>query len=403
MWRKDASQIYENGVKMKKYGILTLVLQNYGTRLQSYALCRVLKQILGDNVSVEVVDLDTEWSHRALGIKNIAYRSFRAYGIRFVGYMYNIFRWVMERRKIKKEDHSGDLEKRDLAFFNFNSKIPYAKQKLTFDDIRKGALNDYDEIIVGSDQVWNGIKVGHQDVYMLDYFKKKGLSYAASFGMTSIPPKMFEDYKRRLNNFSTLLIREKEGLELCCRLGRKDAEFVLDPTLLLPSNEYEQFLGEKNIVDGDYILVYSLNFSYKIYNQAYKFAKRNNCKMIVLKRYFCPPSIKKYPGAEEFYAVSPEGFLGLIKKAKCVITNSYHAMLFSINFNKDFYLYLDNSDEENSRMLTLISLCNLQDRVFWEKGNLPQMITKIDYLETNEVLNREREKSLSLLKQSLNI
>lgn len=378
-----------------------MVLQNYGTRLQSYALCRVLKQILGEHASVEVLDLETEWSHRALGIKNIAYRSFRAYGIRFVGYMYNIFRWVMERRKIKKEDHSEDLKQRDFAFSNFNSLIPYSAKKISFDDVEKGMLNEYDEIIVGSDQVWNGIKVGHQDVYMLDYFKKKGLSYAASFGMTSIPERMLDDYKRRINNFSSLLIREKEGIELCHMLGRDDAEFVLDPTLLLDANEYNSFLNETPLVDGDYVLVYSLNFSYKIYSQAYDFAKRNNCKMIVLKRYFCPPPINKYPGAQELYSVSPEGFLWLIKNAKCVVTNSYHALLFSINFNTDFYLYLDNSDEENSRMLTMIDLCHLKERVFWETGALPEEIVPIDYSQVNEVVEKERMRSLNLLKLSL--
>lgn len=76
-------------------------------------------------------------------------------------------------------------------------------------------------------------------------------------------------------------------------------------------------------------------------------------------------------------------------------------MLFSINYGTDFYLYLDNADEENSRMLSTANLCGLKDRVYWMTDSLPNEIIEIDYTQTNEILLKEREKSINLLKESL--
>ena len=225
--------------------------------------------------------------------------------------------------------------------------------------MRNGGLDAYDILLVGSDQVWNGIKVPNQDIFLLNFAKdQKRITYAASFGMTSIPGEMVELYRNGINHFDSLLVREKEGVEMCKALGRDDATIVLDPTLLLEYDDYQEIMKDCNIeVEGKYILVYSLNKSYKIYDEAYRMCKRTGCKMVVLKRRICPPSIVKYRDAIELFTVSPGGFLTLIKNAECVITNSYHALLFSINFKVNFYAYLDNSDPENSRLQTILDMC----------------------------------------------
>lgn len=386
---------------MKKLGILTLVFQNYGTRLQSYALCKAIEKIQPEDFSFEVIDMEGIWSEKNDNKKKFLIKAFFKYGIHFFSFVRNRLRWKKENREINKIDHSEERRKRSEAFESLISKIPYTERKYTCEELRSGVLNRYSAILVGSDQVWNGNKVNCQDIYMLDHFDKKGLTYAASFGMTTIPTKQRNDYQRRIDNFSSLLIREEEGIKLCKSLERNDAKHVLDPTLLLHGSEYQDLISSEPLVQGDFILVYSLNRSYKIYSQASKLAKRNNCKMVVLKRSFCPPAISAYPDAEELYTVSPEGFLWLIKNAKCVITNSYHAMLFSINFNSRFYLYLDNCDEENSRMLTLARLCKLDKRVFWETGSLPATIQNIDYTETNQIIDARRKESLKLLKESI--
>lgn len=241
-------------------------------------------------------------------------------------------------------------------------------------------------------------------MFMLDYFKNgKGLTYAASFGMTHFPTAMYSDYKRRINNFSSLLIREQEGVKMCRQLGRDDAHLVLNPTMLLDKAAYMNDLScQKEVISGKFILLYSLNRSMKIYDEVSKLAKRTGCKMVVLKRAFNPPIVEKdYPDAIELFAVSPEEFLWLIDNAQCVVTNSYHALLFSINFKTNFYLYLDNADEENSRLLTIVRMCNLANRIYWETGHLPKVISDIDFEPVKAIIQRERDRSLGLLRNSL--
>lgn len=386
---------------MKKIGILTLVFQNFGTRLQSYALCKTIKEICPKGLSFEVIDAEGTWSSAPINPKQLIKRFFR-YRLFFLNFFVDRICWYVQKKSINKINHDKEWADRRSKFMSLVNLIPLSSKKYTLEDIRNGALNDYSEILVGSDQVWNCINVHAQDVYMLDYFKKKGYTYAVSFGMMSIPHHMIETYRNRMNHFNSLLIREEEGVKLCRILGRTDAKFVLDPTLLLKKDDYELLTPKKNLIKGDYILVYSLNASYKIYNQAYKIAKRNNCKMVVLKRDFCPPNIKKYPNSEELFCVAPEEFLWLVKNAMCVITNSYHGFLFSILFNKLFYLFLDDFDEQNCRMLSLVRLCHLDDRLFWEKERLPNEFGQIDYESVNCVITKWRQKSIDLLQESLN-
>ena len=314
-----------------------------------------------------------------------------------------MFAWKRGLKAANVENHEEEKRKRQQAFARFNEKIPYTEAHYTCGDIRSGKLPTYDVYIVGSDQVWNGVKVDCQDIFMLDFLKNPhGLTYAASFGFKNVPQNILGEYRRRINHFDSLLIREQEGLAICRSLGREDAKLVLDPTLLLKESDYSEILEDPIDVDGTYILVYSLNNSLKIYSEAYKLAKKSHCKMVVLKRSFCLPDISKFAGAKELYEASPSAFLTLIKNARCVVTNSYHALLFSVNFNTDFYLFLDNSDEENSRMLTLVNLLGLNDRVFWETGRLPPKIELVDFKKANCRLDAERENSISLLKESLN-
>ena len=389
---------------MKRLGVLSLVFDNYGTRLQSYALFKVLKTIVDDDYSIEFINIENTWNPR--NEKNVflklIYRKLKSYGLYGLYKSYELCKWFVESKKIRKNLNIRKLnDERHSLFKHIISLIPYTKQFYTCQSIRDGKLPNYDTIIVGSDQVWNGKKIGNQDVYMLDYTKQaKCLTYAASFGMTHIPT---SDYKKRINNFSSLLIREQSGVDLCKKLGRSDAKLVLDPTLLLESSDYDKDFSNSEInLSYDYVLVYSLNYSYKIYTEALAFCKKNHCKLVVLKRSICPPKFNNQEDlVKEYFAATPDAFINLIRNAKLVITNSYHAMLFSIIYRKDFYLYLDNSDEENSRLLTVIKLLKLNQNVFWESEHIPHCIRKTDYSDAEKILILERQKSIDLLKESI--
>ena len=392
---------------MKKALIVTLVFDNYGTRLQSYALCKVLSKF---GVEPHVLNLEPTWGNKGSSISRV--RIFKqiltSYGWRAIPKLFDWFLWMVEVRLIirKNKNLAERYNQRKELFKSIIAQIPYTESECTCDELRNRVklFDDYDYYIVGSDQVWNGIKVGNPDIFMLDFLKnrKKGVAYAASFGMTTFPEHMKGDYEKYINNFSALLVREKEAVEICRAMGRPDAKLVLDPTLLLQKSDYSEIRNSENkLVTRPYLLVYSLNNSLKIYWEAYKLAKANGLELVVLKRSICPPDISRLKDAEELFAVSPAGFLNLIDGADCIVTNSYHALLFSVNFHKLFYLYLDNSDEENSRLTTITDMFGLTANVFMETEPLPHFLPLIDYDKVDVALSSERAKSIDLFMKAL--
>ena len=153
--------------------------------------------------------------------------------------------------------------------------------------------------------------------------------------------------------------------------------------------------------DGDYVLVYSLTSSMKIYEEASKLAKRNNCKMVMLKRVPCPPLASSFKNAIDLLEVGPAEFISLIKYAKCVVTGSYHALMFSLLMHTNFYIYMDDASAENSRLLSSLSMFGLEKQLYYETSSLPKGLPHVDYEAVDPILKVKREESKALLKQSI--
>ena len=91
---------------MKKIAILTLVFNNYGTRLQSYALCKVLNEILSDKAKIDVINMETPWvGLRGDSKKKIVIETFKKYGFQGFLHIYEMIKWIYLSRKIEKENH----------------------------------------------------------------------------------------------------------------------------------------------------------------------------------------------------------------------------------------------------------------------------------------------------------
>lgn len=392
---------------MKKIAILTLVINNYGTKLQSYALCRAIKSL--DIVEPEVINLQDSWHGKTVKIsrKKQLLDVLKTYKWKSIKKIIDFVRWSYQFRIIRQNADSfkeADTKKEAL-FLKFDEHIPYSQEAYTLDDVRAGKLSAYDMFLVGSDQVWNAPRVGCLDVYMCDFLhqKRSALSYAASFAIEAIPEKLVNDYTRYIENMKTLLVREARGVELCKQVGRDDAKHVLDPTLLLEEKNYEELTSKPTDLVGadDYVLVYSLTSSMKIYEEASKLAKRNNCKMVMLKRVPCPPLASSFKNAIDLLEVGPAEFISLIKYAKCVVTGSYHALMFSLIMHTNFYIYMDDASAENSRLLSALSMFGLEKQLYYETSSLPKVLPKVDYSTVDPILKEKREESMGLLKKSI--
>ena len=392
---------------MKKLADLTLVINNYGTKLQSYALCKAIKSL--NLVEPEVITLRDAWHGKTVKIsrKKQLLDVLKTYKLRSIRKTLDFVRWSYEFKIIRQNASSfknADAKKNAL-FLKFDEHIPYSKEVYTLEDVREGKLSDYDMVLVGSDQVWNAPRVGCLDIYMCDFLhrKRSGLSYAASFAIDTIPENLKDDYTKYIQNMKTLLVREARAVELCGQLGRDDAKHVVDPTLLLEGKDYEELTSRPTALvgEGDYVLVYSLTSSMKIYREASKLAKRNNCKMVMLKRVPCPPLATSFKDAIDLLEVGPAEFISLIKYAKCVVTGSYHALMFSILMHTNFYIYMDDASAENSRLLSSLAMFGLEKQLHYETSSLPKALPIIDYTKVEPILKAKREESLELLKQSI--
>lgn len=392
---------------MKKLAVLTLVINNYGTKLQSYALCKALKSL--NLVDPEVITLQGGWHGKNVKIsrKKQLLDVLKTYKLRSFRKILDFVRWSYEFRIIRKNIASfrDSVAQKDELFRKFDENIPYSKTVFSLEDVRAGNLSDYEMILVGSDQVWNAPRVGCIDVYMCDFLHKKrsGLSYAASFAINTIPENLMDDYSKYIQNMKTLLVREARGVELCKKLGRDDAKQVVDPTLLLEGKDYNGLISRPTALvgEGDYILVYSLTSGMKIYREASKLAKRNNCRMVMLKRTPCPPLASSFRNAIDLLEVGPAEFMSLIKYAKCVVTGSYHALMFSLLLHTNFYIYMDDASAENSRLLSALSMFGLEKQLYYETSSLPKALPQIDFEAVDPILKAKREESLRLLRQSI--
>ena len=391
---------------MKKIGILTFVFNNYGTILQTYALCQVLKVLLGEqSYSVEVVNMNMEWSRRLsnrgwVRMKNLV----SVHGLGAWRPLYEKIKWHFDYEKLNKQNHSAQIEERDSLFESLKSKIPYTAPILC-EEIRKGALDSYDILISGSDQIWNVDYTESLDIYfqsVLSESKKKNikkLSYAASFGFRKIPSGYESVYANLIKNMDSILVREEDAVGVSKVLGRSDAKCVLDPTLLLNADKWSELISNERIVDGEYVLVYSLNSSYRIYEEASRLAKKYGLRKVCLKRSFCPPCLDD--SWLDLYAISPENFLQLVKNAKFVVTNSFHALVFSITFNTNFFAFLEKTDTVNSRLESILSMLKLDARICYEGAHLDLDAGLVDFSWANEKLKEKRKESCKILLESI--
>jgi hypothetical protein len=265
----------------------------------------------------------------------------------------------------------------------------------------------FDVFITGSDQVWrpNFIDTDMGVIYHLGFVspeKARLVSYAPSFGVKDIPSDVSEKIAFYLNRYHHLSIREIRGQQLIKEISGREAHLVLDPTLLLTEREYDDIL-EKPGVSGGYILVYPMELGENMafYRLVEQTAKKTGLPVVCVMPLNYDFRWLKLAD-KVFLDAGPCEFLGLIKHATMVCTNSFHGTVFSILFQKPFIGVPHTIS--NSRLQTLLELVDLQSRQLTDI--LPETVqaaidTKIDYEMVGRKLRKHVDDSLFYLKTAL--
>ncbi len=370
-----------------KIGILTHYIRyGYGGLLQNYALQTVLKQLGHDPITLRV-SVDKK-SPVKIQIRNKL--SFWAHLIlhKDMGVT------------AQQDDYITQYNKPFISKY-----LSITKPNRSSEDFKKATIdNNCEVLIVGSDQIWRKYFLYVSTCY-LDFAEEmtiKRIAYAASFAVDFWEYTEEETLKFRklAKKFDAISVREVSGVELCKKYLDVDAQFVLDPTLLLEKVDYERLVdeaGEKKS-DGDlftYILDKNPDKEYIINGIVSKFGmKRFECMPHYPTTYF---NVKNHPQESIYPPVTK--WLRSIMDAKCVVTDSFHGTVFSIIFNKPFFVLI-NKKRGAARFTSLLSLFGLESRIVSSIDEISDT-NEIDWLETSLKLERLRNCSIKYLKESL--
>ncbi len=266
-------------------------------------------------------------------------------------------------------------------------------------------LRGLDAIVVGSDQVWrpfycDDVRQNFLD-FAVDFKNMKRVSYAASFGVAKLSPGEFpqpviDECSKLLKLFDAVSVREQDGVNICKeRFGVSNAEWVLDPTMLLDADDY--CIWVQNAGSGRFIN-YVLD--------------QNSEKTEMIKGIEAHLGVKSIPVMDDIVlgrraskvkcCRSVENWLSDFVSADFVFTDSFHGCVFCIIFNKPFAVCV-NLQRGGSRFESLLSLYGLKDRMITNASEVPNLMSrKIDWDFVNAKRSNMKNKSLAFLQKALN-
>ncbi|MCZ8652357.1 polysaccharide pyruvyl transferase family protein [Escherichia albertii] len=370
---------------MKKIGVLNFQYSdhNYGAVLQAVALENVLKQ-LGKNAE-HINFIPRKKSNK--NIKQLVIEFLASIGLKSL--IYRVFnKKVIIKNKVEGseifEDFRNKYLNRTKAFHSLNELMEVE--------------DSYNSVIVGSDQVWRPKMYSNLteiEIYFLSFIsqKTKKISYAASFGVDRWEydknDNVTHKAQKYLNKFNSISVREKSGVEICGNVFDIRAEHVLDPTLLIGRDFFDNLIKDKQPLVKKTISYYKLDLCESFLAGIEHLAnltgyEPNNIYYKQLDN-----------GSYEYYPVLD--WLSMINSSSIIITDSFHCVCFSILFNKNFYCCL-NKERGASRLESLLNELGLEDRLISEE-ELSRIYTidEINYSPVEDMLNRRRKQSMEFL------
>ena len=381
-----------------KIGILTQpLLTNYGGLLQNYALQQVLIKRGYDVVTIDWLEYNY-YSRSFLFKKWIK------------TYIMSCFNFILPRwhfmtpREVKQTTEK--LETFKNTYIIRTSKIR-KKEGLNGVDTRE-KLNCF---IVGSDQCWrpsyNGSFLTSMFLdFLPDNYQGKRIAYAASFGTKEWEFSAEETKKCSLlaQKFDLITTREHAGEFLCKNYLHVDATTVLDPTMLLTANDYMSLLGltNKKQTEG-YLATYILDSNEQIEKTISNVANKLNLnhRLELRAKLWSEHYYKDKFNLSDYVCMSMNEWLEGIYNAEMVVTNSFHGMVFSILFNKPFWI-VGNKERGLARFESLLQDLQLTNRLLLVNNfDTVDLQEKIDWSKVNKLVEDKRNYSLNLLTTSI--
>lgn len=386
---------------MKKTAIVSCYFKkNYGSMLQAYATQKILDDL---NIDNETINIEENVDFK-IGKRNF-YKS-QLFNLGFIKTKLGMIKLKVDTKLNKKLRQN--IQIRDKEFEKFKQKFRLTKPFNTYKEMTDECKKKYSNVIVGSDQLWLPVNVV-ADYYTLNWVPDdiNKISYATSFGISNIPEKYHEKYKKFLNRINYISVREKNACDLVKGLAEKEATLVCDPTLLLDQKTWEAIEPNERKIEGDYIFCYFLGKNIEHRKFVERLKEKTGYKIVSINH--CDEYVKysdKF--ADEIpYDVGPGDFVNLIRNAKYVCTDSFHGTVFALINQVNFFTFerFSNKNKKmstNSRIYSLLDLVNLKDRLLKGNEDIEEVINKkIDFDMVSSKIEDFREKSIKFLTTAL--
>ena len=364
---------------MKKVAVLTWFGRgrNYGQTLQAFALNHILRKL---------------------------------------GYQCELLSYGKSGPRLSEEEINqltGAQRELQVKFTAFIKRyIDYSPRLREPEDVRRYLQErDFDAVICGSDQIWNIPFYHFESTYMLDFeLPYRKISYAA--GMMDLPllpaANQYPMISTWLEDFYAVSVRENAGREIIYTLtdGKVDPAVVLDPTLLLSTDEWIRSVELPKIAREPYLFCYMFDMNEAQRALIQRMAETYHCRTVV----FLDTIRSSFPMLSEIHTelaqcVSIEMFLSLVQHAQAVVTDTFHGTAFSVAFKKQFFSLEGASGKpENNidRAATLLGKAGLTHRLLRRgQEDMAQVEEPIDYVNVGQQLDEERHQSLLWLERAV--
>lgn len=356
---------------------------NYGSLLQSYATQKAIEKLGHNSEIINYTRYEERYENLADTLvkgkkwdKNVILRT-----------IYKLIQTPNYSKMYKKffEYRKDFLEETKLEYGNINE--------------LKENIPEADVYCSGSDQIWGKIGTSNYDeAYFLEFAKgKKCIAYSSSFGKTELNEELDKNLENLLAKYSKILVRESSAKELLEKRNIINVEHVLDPTFLLSQEEWIELAQKsKKEIKEKYILVYQLHDNKEFDKYAQKIAKNKNMKLLRIS-----PSLYHITRSGKLvYLPTQFDLLKYFMNAEYVLTDSFHATVFSIIFNKRFIDVLP-FNKTGTRIESILNLLGIDSRILKNFEDMTLIDNDINYKNVNVRLKNEREKSLRLLKDAI--
>lgn len=321
---------------------------NVGASLQAYALQTYLESLGHD---VKIIDYKPDYLSRH-------------YRLDVVGNPKYDKPLVREMYLLAKLPGRLRVLPRKRAFDSFTARYLHLTRRYGSNDELRADPPEAAVYIAGSDQIWNPLFPNGKDPAFYLEFVRCGerASYAASFSVDAFPEELRPITAQYLNRFTHIAVRERSALAILASLGVQGGVATLDPVFLLDRDHWESMAQPPIRTAEPYIFIYDFENSTAIRSIAERIAAEQGLRIY---------SLLSLPYADRcFLLCGPEEFLGLLKNASFVLSNSFHATAFSVIFEREFAV-VERTEKINTRMHDFTALLGLSDHMVTETANVP--------------------------------